>query len=160
MEKSFGDEQYFEDFAVGDVFRAGPVALAEDDIVAFARRYDPQPFHIDPEAAAETIYGGIIASGWHTICATFRVLVDAGFLRGGGMGSPGLDKLRWIKPVRAGEALDITLTVTSTRLSSSRDDRGYVELDFAAINPAGETVMTYHVAEVVRRRSAGSLGPR
>ena len=67
MEKGFGEEQYFEDFAVGDVFRAGPVALAEDDIVAFARQYDPQPFHIDPAAAAETIYGGIIASGWHTI---------------------------------------------------------------------------------------------
>lgn len=154
MEKSFGDDQYFEDFAVGDVFRAGPVVLIEDDIVAFATRYDPQPFHIDRAAAAETIYGGIIASGWQTICATFRALIDAGFLRGGGMGSPGLDKLRWIKPVRAGEALEVTLTVTSIRPSSTRDDRGYVELDFAAINPAGETVMTYHVVEVVRRRGA------
>lgn len=152
MEKGFGDDQYFEDFATGDVFRAGPVALAEDDIIAFAKRYDPQPFHIDPAAAAETIYGGIIASGWHTVSATFRALIDAGFLRGGGMGSPGLDKLRWLKPVRPGEGLDITLTVTSTRPSASRDDRGYVELDFAATNPAGETVMTYHVIEVVKRR--------
>ncbi len=140
------------------MFRAGPVALAEDDIVAFAKQYDPQPFHIDPAAAAETIYGGIIASGWHTICATFRALIDAGFLRGGGMGSPGLTDLRWIKPVHPGEALEITLTVTATRPSSSRDDRGYVELDFAAINPAGETVMSYHVAEVVKRRGAREAG--
>ncbi len=154
MEKGFGEEQYFEDFAVGDVFRAGPVALAEDDIVAFAKQYDPQPFHIDPAAAAETIYGGIIASGWHTVCATFRALIDAGFLRGGGMGSPGLTELRWIKPVRAGEGLEVTLTVVSGRPSRTRDDRGYVELDFAAINPAGETVMTYRVTEVVRRRGA------
>ncbi len=152
MEKGFGDEQYFEDFAVGDVFRVGPVALAEADIIEFGRQFDPQPFHIDPAAAAETIYGGIIASGWHTISATFRALIDAGFLRGGGMGSPGLTDLRWIKPVRAGEGLEITLTVVSTRLSRTRGDRGYVEIDFAATNPAGETVMTYRVVEVVRRR--------
>ena len=154
MEKGFGDGQYFEDFAVGDVFRVGPVALAEADIIEFGRQFDPQPFHIDPAAAAETIYGGIIASGWHTVCATFRALIDAGFLRGGGMGSPGLTELRWIKPVRAGEGLEVTLTVVSSRPSRTRDDRGYVELDFAAINPAGETVMTYRVVEVVRRRGA------
>ncbi len=154
MEKGFGDGQYFEDFDVGDVFRVGPVALAEADIIEFGRQFDPQPFHIDPAAAAETIYGGIIASGWHTISATFRALIDAGFLRGGGMGSPGLTELRWIKPVRAGEGLAVTLTVVSSRPSRTRDDRGYVELDFAAINPAGETVMTYRVVEVVRRRGA------
>ncbi len=154
MEKGFGDGQYFEDFDVGDVFRVGPVALAEADIIEFGRQFDPQPFHIDPAAAAETIYGGIIASGWHTVCATFRALIDAGFLRGGGMGSPGLTELRWIKPVRAGEGLEVTLTVVSSRPSRTRDDRGYVELDFAAINPAGETVMTYRVVEVVRRRGA------
>ncbi len=154
MEKGFGDGQYFEDFDVGDVFRVGPVALAEADIIEFGRQFDPQPFHIDPAAAAETIYGGIIASGWHTVCATFRALIDAGFLRGGGMGSPGLTELRWIKPVRAGEGLAVTLTVVSSRPSRTRDDRGYVELDFAAINPAGETVMTYRVVEVVRRRGA------
>ena len=152
MRKQFGDGQYFEDFATGDVYRAGPVSLAEDEIVEFGLRFDPQPFHTDPAAAAETIYGGIIASGWHTICATFRALIDAGFLRGSGMGSPGLTDLRWIKPVRAGDFLELTLTVTATRPSRTRADRGYVELDFAAVNQGGETVLSYRVTEVVKRR--------
>lgn len=145
---------YFEDFSVGESFRTAGVTLTEAGIIDYAMRYDPQPIHTDRIAAADSIYGGIIASGWHTVCATFRALIDAGFLRGGGMGSPGLTELRWIKPVRAGEGLEVTLTVVSSRPSRTRDDRGYVELDFAAINPAGETVMTYRVVEVVRRRGA------
>jgi len=153
MSKPFGEEQYYEDFAVGDVFRVGPVIIEEPEIVAFARRFDPQPFHTDPIAASETIFGGLIASGWHTISATFSALIDAGFLRGGGMGSPGIDELRWLKPVRPGDRLDVALTVTAARPSSTRNDRGYVDFDFAATNQAGATVLTYHVVEVVKRRS-------
>lgn len=153
MLKEFGEEQYFEDFAVGDEFRAGPVPFDEAAIIAFAREFDPQPFHVDAEAAARTVYRGIIASGWHVLTATFRALIDAGFMRGGGMGSPGLDEVRWIKPVRPGDALEVRLQVTDTRPSRSRADRGYVDLVLSAVNQGGETVMSYRVREILKRRA-------
>lgn len=152
MPKPFGEEQYYEDFAVGDEFEAGPVRFTEAEILAFGARFDPLPFHTDAEAASRSIYGGLIASGWHVLCATFRALVDAGFLRGGAMGSPGLDEVRWRKPVRPGDELTVRLRVTSARPSRSRDDRGYVDLEFAAVNQHGDTVATYEVMEIVRRR--------
>jgi len=154
MRKEFGAEQYFEDFAPGDEFRTGPVHFDEAGIVAFAREFDPQPFHIDAQAARHTLYGGLIASGWQVCAATFRALVDAGFLRGGGMGSPGLDELRWKKPVRPGDDLEVRLTITGTRPSNSRADRGYVDFAVDVRNQAGETVMSYRVTEIVRRREA------
>jgi acyl dehydratase len=154
MRKDFGREQYFEDFAVGDEFRTEPVPFEEDDIVAFARQFDPQVFHIDPAAARETIYGGLIASGWHVLSATFRALIDAGFLRSGGMGSPGLDEVRWIKPVRPGDRIEVRLEVLGTRPSGSRADRGYVDLAVSGVNQKDETVMSYRVREILRRRSA------
>ena len=150
--KPFGETQFFEDFAVGDRFRTEPVHFEEPMIVAFAKEYDPQGFHTDPDYAAKTIYGGIIASGWQVAALTFRTLIDAGFLRGGGMGSPGLDEMRWYKPVRPGDDIHLELTVTSVRPSNTRGDRGYVNLDVAALNQKGETVMSYKVMEILRRR--------
>ena len=120
MKKGFGAEQYFEDFTVGDEFEAGPVAFTEEEIIAFARQFDPQGFHTDPEFAREHFFSGLIASGWHVLAKTFRALVDAGFLRGGGMGSPGIDELRWKKPVRPGDELRVILRVTKTRASETR----------------------------------------
>jgi acyl dehydratase len=152
--KPFGETQFYEDFAVGDRFRTDAVSFAEPMIIAFAREYDPQGFHTDPAYAAKTIYGGIIASGWQVAALTFRKLIDAGFLRGGGMGSPGLDEVRWYKPVRPGDDIRLELTVTSTRLSNTRSDRGYVNLDIDAFNQKGERVMSYKVMEVLRRRDA------
>lgn len=153
MLKEFGQEQYFEDFAVGDEYRAGPVFFSEEAIIAFARQFDPQVFHVDAQAAARTIYGGLIASGWHVLSATFRALIDAGFLRGGGMGSPGIDEVRWMKPVRPGDEVSVRLEVTETRPSGSRDDRGYVDLVLSAANQRGETVMSYRVREILKRRT-------
>ncbi|MGE5147805.1 MAG: MaoC family dehydratase [Candidatus Eiseniibacteriota bacterium] len=150
--KPFGETQFFEDFAVGDRFRTAPVHFEEPMIVAFAKQYDPQGFHTDRDYAAKTIYGGIIASGWQVAALTFRTLIDAGFLRGGGMGSPGLDEMRWYKPVRPGDDIHLELTVASTRTSNTRADRGYVNLDVAALNQKGETVMSYKVMEILRRR--------
>ncbi|MDF1554654.1 MAG: MaoC family dehydratase [Deferrisomatales bacterium] len=155
MKKSFGSEQYFEDFTVGDEFEAGPVAFAADEIIAFARQFDPQGFHTDPEFAREHFFGGLIASGWHVVTKTFRALVDAGFLRGGGMGSPGIDELRWKKPVRPGDELRVVLRVTKTRASETRADRGYVDLEFRALNQRDEAVTSYRVVEILRRRPAG-----
>jgi acyl dehydratase len=152
MRKQFGEEQYFEDFAVGDEFEAGPVTFSEDEIVEYARQFDPQRFHTDVEFAKNHFYKGLIASGFHVLSKTACALVKAGFLRGGGMGSPGLDALRWKKPVRPGDELLVVLRVLHTRPSGSRHDRGYVDFEFRALNGQGEVVMSYHAKQVLKRR--------
>lgn len=152
--KPFGAEQYFEDFALGDVFRAKPVSVSEAEIVEFARRYDPQPFHTDKAAAAKSQYGGLIASGIQVMAASFATLIEAGFVRGGGMGSPGLDEVRWWKPVRPGDTIVMQARVTETKPSTTRADRGYVTLLFEVLNQKRECVMSYSCVEIVRRRTA------
>lgn len=154
MKKSFGDEQFFEDFALGDEFHAGPLAFTEEEIIAFGRQFDPQGFHTDPAFAREHFYGGLIASGWHVLAKTFRALIDAGFLRGGGMGSPGIDEVRWKRPVRPGDELRVILRVTGIRPSTTRSDRGYVDFSFEALNQHDEVVAAYRVMEILRRRQA------
>lgn len=156
MEKGFGDDQYFEDFAVGDVFRVGPVALAEADIIEFGRQFDPQPFHIDPAAAAETIYGGIIASGWHVGGVAFRMFIQAGIIAGGSMGSPGVDEVRWHAPVRPGDTVHMVATVLETRPSASRDDRGYVTMQYQVYNQRDENVMSWKGVQIIGRRGAAA----
>lgn len=153
MRKQFGDEQYFEDFSEGDEFEAGPVRFSEEEIVAYAREFDPQPFHTDAQFAREHFYGGLIASGFHVLSKTASALVQAGFLRGGGMGSPGLDVLRWKKPVRPGDELVVILRVLHTRTSGTRPDRGYVEFELKAVDENGDVVMSYRATQVLKRRS-------
>ncbi len=145
-------DQYYEDFEIGDVYVGMPVMFDQANIIAFAERYDPQPFHIDPLAAEKSMYGGLIASGWQVVCETFRALLDAGFLRGSGMGAPGIDELRWLKQVRPGDTVTIQATVQGKRESRSRNDRGYVDLTMAVANQKGELVMSYRVTEIVRIR--------
>lgn len=157
MFKDWGEEQYYEDFEVGDRFKTNPVSFSQEEIIAFARRYDPQPFHVDPVAAEKTMFGGIIASGWHVICATFKQAVDEGFLRKGGISSPGLDELRWILPVRPGDSIHLELEVTHARCSRTRDDRGYVTITVKAINQKSETVTRFSVVEVVLTREKIAL---
>ena len=107
---------HLDDFAPGQVHHLGRRTLGRDEIVAFARNWDPQPFHLDEQAAAASIYGGLIASGWHTLCAFMRLFADGLLNRAAAMGSPGIDELRWLKPVRPGDS--------STRGSRcSRSDR-------------------------------------
>jgi acyl dehydratase len=152
--KPFGREQYFEDFALGDVFRAKPLSLTEAEIVEFARRYDPQPFHTDKAAAAKSQFGGLIASGLQVMAATFASMIEAGFVRGGGMGSPGLDEVRWHKPTRAGDLIVMQARVTAIKMSGTRADRGYVTLAFEVFNQKRERVMSYSCIEIVKRRVA------
>lgn len=152
--KPFGAEQYFEDFALGDVFRAKPVTLTEGEIVEFARRYDPQPFHTDKAAAARSQFGGLIASGIQVMAVSFATFIEAGFVRGGGMGSPGLDEVRWWNPVRPGDTIVMQARVTEIKLSTTRADRGYVTLLFEVVNQKRERVMSYSCVEIVRRRTA------
>ena len=152
--KAIGSDQYFEDFALGDVFRAKPVAIGEDDVIEFARRYDPQPFHTDKAAAAKSQFGGLIASGMQVMAVSFASMIEAGFLRGGGMGSPGLDEVRWHKPTRPGDTIVMQARVIEIKPSATRADRGYVTLVFEVFNQKRERVMSYNCIEIVGRRAA------
>lgn len=154
--KAFGRDQFFEDFALGDVFRARPVSVTEAEIVEFARRYDPQPFHTDKAAAAQSQFGGLIASGIQVMAVSFASMIEAGFLRGGGMGSPGLDEVRWHKPTRPGDSIVMQARVTEIRNSETRADRGYVVLVFEVFNQKRERVMSYSCVEIVRRRASAT----
>ena len=116
-------ERYFEDFTEGEVFEFGEIHMAEDEIIQFAKDYDPQPFHIDPVAAKDTIFGGIIASGWHTGSSLMRCLVD-NYISKHSMGSPGVEQIRWPHPVRGGDILRAKVTIASARRSRSKPDRG------------------------------------
>lgn len=153
MDKDFKEGQHFEDFAVGDRFTAAPVRFEAAMIMDFARRYDPQRFHTDPEAARATPFGGLIASGWQVCALTFGALIEAGFLEGTGMASPGLDELRWHRPVRPGDTLRTSIQVLAVRPSASRADRGYVDFLVEAHNQDGERTLSYRVKEIVARRA-------
>jgi acyl dehydratase len=133
---------YFEDFEVGKVIEIGSRTVTEEEIIAFASQFDPQPFHVDPAAAKQSIYGGIIASGWHTCSLMMRMMVD-GFLKdAASLGSPGVDEIRWLKPVRAGDTLTVVTTATEVRPSTSKPDRGVVHTLWQANNQHGELVTT------------------
>jgi len=145
-------DRFLDDFAVGDRFKSRGATFTEAAIVDFALRYDPQPFHIDAEAAAEGIYGGLIASGFHTLAQAFRVFYDEGIIAASSMGSPGLDELRWLAPVRPGDTVHMESEVLEKRASSSKPDRGIVRMRHAAVNQRGETVMTFVAVHLLARR--------
>lgn len=145
-------KRFMEDFTVGEVIEMGPRQVTRDEIVAFARKYDPQPFHLDEAAAAATPYGGLIASGWHTMAMCMRMMVD-GFIRGSAsMGSPGIDQLRWLKPVRPGDSLTLQMRVTEVTASRSKPDRGIVKSAYELRNQTGDLVMTLKGMGMYRRR--------
>lgn len=133
---------YFEDFEAGQIIEVGSRTVTEQEIIEFAQQFDPQPFHIDRDAAAESMYGGIIASGWHTCSLMMRLMVDGMLANAAGMGSPGVDEVRWIKPVRGGDTLTVTTRTLETRRSTSKPDRGVVVTLWEAKNQRGELVAT------------------
>jgi acyl dehydratase len=133
--------RYLEDFRAGEVIELGSHTVAEEEILDFARRYDPQPFHVDPERAAESIYGGLIASGWQTCAIYMRLVVDGLLGESSSMGSPGLDSLRWLLPVRPGDTLRARYTVLEVTPSRSRPDRGVVRFRGEMINQQDEVAM-------------------
>ena len=144
---------YFEEFNVGDKFSSGGVTFTESEIVRFALQYDPQPFHIDVEAATNSQFKGLIASGFQTLALVFRMYIQEGMLKQG-MGSPGMDELRWLLPVRPGDTLHMEVEVLSTKASSSRTDRGYVEKLCTVVNQKSEKVLTVRVTQIIRRRES------
>lgn len=132
--------RYLEDFAPGRVFDLGSHEFTREEIVDFARRWDPQPFHVDEAAAEKSAFGGLVASGWHTACVFMRLYVDAVLLDSASMGSPGLEELRWLVPVRPGDVLRGTAHVLSATPSSTRPGRGTVLMRWELHNGRGELV--------------------
>lgn len=146
--------RFYEDYAVGEVIRSAAITLTEADIIDFAFKYDPQPFHIDKLSAEKSIYGGLIASGWQVIAVTFRMLVQEGFLGEGSMGSPGVEELKWMLPVRPGDTLRGEVEVLEMRVSASKPDRGVVRMAYRIINQKGEVVSSLRSAQLVKRRGS------
>lgn len=147
------DQRYFEDYPLGSVARYGPVVVDEAEVIAFGRRYDPQDFHTDPAKAAASPFGGVIASGWHTGSMMMRVLVDRYLSRPAGLGSPGVDELRWTAPVRSGDRLWVQVTVIEARRSESKPDRGLVRTLIEVINDKGVVAMSLKAMTLVRCRT-------
>ena len=148
--------RYWEDFKVGEVEQIGAKRVDKDEIIAFARQYDPQPFHIDEAAAKQSMYGGLIASGWHTCAMVMRMMCDAYMLRSASVGSPGIDNLKWLKPVRPGDTINARRTTLETRESKSKPDIGIVNNLWEVFNQDGEMVMTMQGYGMFRRRNPGS----
>lgn len=132
---------YFDDFAAGASLDLGSKTVSEEEILRFAEEFDPQPFHVDQAAAAESIFGGLIASGWHTCALTMRLLVDGLLRKSASLGSPGVEQIRWVQPVRPGDTLHARVTVLESRPSQSKPDRGTLKIRTEVTNQRGELVM-------------------
>ena len=143
---------YLEDFAPGQVFESRPLTLTKEQIIAFARDYDPQPFHTDEAAAKNTVYGGLIASGWQTSAIMMRLLWDTFLKDTASLGSPGSDEIRWLKPVRPGDTLQARFTIQEVIPSRSKPDRGIVKTLTEMLNQHGEVVMTHRGMGMFGRR--------
>lgn len=144
---------YFEDFKVGDATLLPSRRVTQDEIITFAKEFDPQPFHVDPEAAKDSIYGGLIASGWHTCCLIMRMMCDAYLLDTASLGSPGIDEVRWLKPVRPGDTIRGERVTLEARASRSKPDRGLVNSEWRIYNQQDELVMTMRGMGLFKRRS-------
>ena len=146
------DDRYFEDYIEGDVHDCGSIAVEADEMLAFAKRYDPQDFHADAEAAKQTPFGGLIASGWLTAGLMMRLYVEHYLTHVASLASPGLDEMRWLKPVLAGDRLSVRVTVLKAVPSRSKPDRGAVTSLIEVFNQAGETVMSLKAVNFIARR--------
>ena len=143
---------FLDELEIGDRFESKGMTLTEADIVGFARDWDPQPFHVDAEAAAGSHFGGLIASGFHTLALAFRMFYQTGAIIDANLGGPGIDELRWVAPVRPGDTLRVTAEVKEIVPSRSKPDRGLLRLGFVARNQRGESVMTATLMIMMRRR--------
>jgi acyl dehydratase len=150
---------WFEDFAVGMALEIPGPVLTPESIMEFARRYDPQPFHVDEQAAKQSAYGGLIASGWHTVSLPIRMICDAYLLDAASLGSPGVNEVRWLKPVRPGDAIRLRMTVLEAKPSKSKPDRGTVILKSETRNQRGEAVQILTSKLIVPRRPGAAAGP-
>lgn len=145
-------DRYFDDFEIGERFRSNGATMTEADIIDFALAYDPQPFHIDTEAAAKSPYGGLIASGQHTFGIGWRMFLQEGLFKACSMGSPGVDELRWTAPVRPGDTIYTVADVLEKRPSASKPDRGLLRMGYRMLNQRDETVLTMSILHILQKR--------
>jgi acyl dehydratase len=136
-------QRYFEDFAVGQTFRSGQLRIDTERIKTFAAEFDPQPFHLDEEAARHTIFRGLAASGWHTAALTMRLLVESELKPAGGIVGAGIDEVRWPRPVRPGDELRVESEILEVRPSKSRPDQGLIKVRTTTLNQNGEPVQVF-----------------
>lgn len=148
------EDRYFEDYVAGAVHQVGNIVIEEAEMVAFARRFDPQPFHTDPDVASRSVFGGLIASGWYTVSLTMRLLVDHFISHVASLGSPGVDELRWLQPVRPGDTLSIRVTLLEAQRSRSKPHQGFVRAQTEVLNQTGDVVMTMTSVGLFRCRTA------
>ena len=146
----------WEDFPAGSVSDCGSATVSRDAILDFARRFDPQPFHVDEDAAKSSIFGGLAASGWHTCSIAMRLICDAYLLRSTSQGSPGIDELRWLKPVRPGDTLRLRMTVLDSRPMRSKPRLGLVQSHWELFNQDDACVLSMKGWSIVGRRSPGA----
>jgi len=144
---------YWEDFTPGRIFATATRSLSEGDIVHFAREYDPQTYHTDAQAARRSPFGGLIASGWQTAAVTMRLMCDGYLLETSCVGSPGLEELRWLKPVRPGDTLRLRTTVIEATPSAKQPNRGTVLFRWETLNPNGEVVLSMRGRQLFLRRA-------
>jgi acyl dehydratase len=144
-------ELYLDDFKAGDAFLSSGITITESEIIDFALKYDPQYFHLDVNAAAESIYGGLIASGFQTLAVCFRLFIQKGMLAKSSLGSPGIDDLKWHAPVRPGDTLKTKTEVLEVKPSSSKPDRGILRLRYSAINQHGDEVLSFVLNHLLKR---------
>jgi acyl dehydratase len=147
-------ERYLEDFAVGQVFKSARTRVDKEQIVAYAKQFDPQPFHLDEEAARKTPFQGLAASGWHTAGMTMRMMLDGEFKPVGGILGVGFDELSWPRPVRPGDELHAKSEILEVRPSKSRPDRGMIRVRTTTYNQKDELVMAFTGNLLVPRRPA------
>ena len=145
-------DRYFDDYIEGEVHELGTFTIEQDEMLAFARRFDPQDFHTDPVAAERTMFRGLIASGWHTAGLMMRLYAQEYLTHVASLASPGIDELRWPAPVRPGDVLSVRVTIQSARVSKSKPDRGIVTSFIEVTNRRGETVMTLKPVNIIARR--------
>ncbi len=146
------DARFLDDFTPDQRFCTGGITLTEAEIIDFAWRYDPQPFHLDTGAAERSPYGGLIASGFQSLALCFRLFIQSGMLAESSMGSPGIDELRWLAPVRPGDTLHCAVEVLEVRPSSSKPDRGIARFKYQAINQRDEVVLSFIVNHLLLLR--------
>ena len=146
-------DRHFEDYVPGTVFEYGAIPVTEAEIIEFARRFDPQYIHVDREQAVQGPFGGLIASGWHTAAMMMRLIVDNFLPRSASLGSPGIDELRWLRPVRPGDVLSVRLSVLEATRSRSKSDRGVVHTLCEVLNQNREVVMSLKAMNIITCRS-------
>lgn len=148
-------ELYLEDLHVGDRFGSNTIEVTEENIIAFAREWDPQQFHLDPKAAEESIFKGLSASGWHTAAMSMKLFITGALKLAGGSVGLGVDELRWPRPVRPGDVLRLETEILHVRASRSKPDRGIIRIRNVTTNQQGEVVQTFMAFVMVRRKSSG-----